>query len=642
MKDMRELNEAPLVGASCEPLEDDIMKWFGIVVAPEGTPYAGIPIRFTLEFSSEYPQKPPNCFFDHDIRYAHGAVMQDSQGRYAVCLNLFNNFAAIHTEWSTTHEGWSPAYTVKSILLSMQALMLSDMLSTRSSDIEAVRITAASFKCAKTNHDGSDPEKWFPCVLLDNTSVSKEEYSLDTHFYVCYASKVSLRESAVLGLGVSITNGGKGILSSPCEYLSELAFLEGCRSSSTNIHFDHWIPILIQRENLEFVLEKFINSVKEICAKINFERPIEEQVLKVCSSIMCSLIIEVMKNENNLTANDKFIHGYVAIYRLLVEYAAINARIVEYVDQFLTDFKLHDEKRKKENVPNLGELLVGLTICNLKWIDVADAVLLESDTRSVFWYCVGNYKSRAQYSELYDTSYNNEDRVDKVFRATHTGRSFIMFQVNFVEMSKKLTSDILEANHRLATADFVNELKETYLKVNSVTNWDEYFSFLKLPSPSRAERNARLIEAVKMSDKQGYTDREKRKDDGHGGRSFGRGRVLRGGRGNEGRGVRGGEGRRGGGRRIEGEGRGGDGRGDEGIRNDEGREAAKKPQTQAAMCGGGFAALNFESSDSDESPRGRIEGEVGGRRGGGGRGDEGGRRGGRFHGGRNGRGRGRG
>ena len=33
------------------------------------------------------------------------------------------------------------------------------------------------------------------------------------------------------------------------------------------------------------------------------------------------------------------------------------------------------------------------------------------------------------------------------------------------------------------------------------------------------------------------------------------------------------------------------------------QEAAKKPQAQAAKCGGGFAALSFESSDSDESPR---------------------------------------
>ena len=36
------------------------------------------------------------------------------------------------------------------------------------------------------------------------------------------------------------------------------------------------------------------------------------------------------------------------------------------------------------------------------------------------------------------------------------------------------------------------------------------------------------------------------------------------------------------------------------------QEAAKKPQAQAAKCGGGFAALSFESSDSDESPRARA------------------------------------
>ena len=36
------------------------------------------------------------------------------------------------------------------------------------------------------------------------------------------------------------------------------------------------------------------------------------------------------------------------------------------------------------------------------------------------------------------------------------------------------------------------------------------------------------------------------------------------------------------------------------------QEDAKKPQTQAAKFGGGFAALGFDSSDSDESPRARA------------------------------------
>ena len=105
-------------------------------------------------------------------------------------------------------------------------------------------------------------------------------------------------------------------------------------------------------------MEKFIKSVQEICIKIKFTKSIEEQIFKVCSSIMCSLIIEVMKNENNLTANDKFINGYIAIYRLILEYSNINPNIVKYVDNFLNDFKLIQSKRKKDIVPNLGEMLV--------------------------------------------------------------------------------------------------------------------------------------------------------------------------------------------------------------------------------------------------------------------------------------------
>lgn len=508
IKDLKELRDEPLIGTNCEPLEDNLMIWYGIVMGMDGTPYENIPIRFTLEFSSEYPNKAPKCFFDTDIKYQGGASYKDSSGRYVVCLNIFGNLDHVHTEWKTQQEGWTPAYTVKTILLSMQSLMISDMLSSSPKDVDLTRESALKFKCSVSKHDGSDRTKWFPKVILASeatTSITTKKYDPYRDFYCCYVRKDSYADGAELGYGVSIVNPRSGMLSSPCEYLSLQAYNDGNRRSSTNIEFSYWIPICIESKNLELVMPKFIDSVKEICKGIKYQGTIDKQVCKVCCSVMCSLVVEVMNNKNNLTANDKFINGYFAFYRLLLEYAKSHPSIVTYIDKTLNDFKKTEKLRSKDSVPNLGDMLVALTISTLKWEDISDVFLLECDARNVFWYCIGNRSTPASHRELINTNYKNTDRVNKVFNATRTSQNFVMFQAKFSEVAKKLTSEVMESNNGLAPKELLDELKNTYQQVTLITSWDDYFTFLKLPIPNLQQRNQQLIDAVNVSNRQGYT-----------------------------------------------------------------------------------------------------------------------------------------
>lgn len=506
-KDFRELQNEPLVGASCQPLETDLMTWYGIVMGMDGTPYEGIPIRFTLEFSPDYPNSAPKCFFDTDIKYQGGASYKDSSGRYVVCLNIFGNLDHVHTEWKNQQSGWTPAYSVKTILLSMQSLMISDMLSTRPSDIQSARENFATFRCSKTGHDGSDRTKWFPQVVLSSeatTEMTIRKYDPYKDFYCCYVKKDSYADGAELGYGISVVNPRNGQLSSPCEYLSLMAFNEGNRRSSTNVPFDYWLPICIEDKDLESVMDRFTFCVKSICKEIKYNGSLDQQVYKICCSIMCSLVVEVMNNRNNLTANDKFINGYFAIYRLMLEYSKLHPTLVTYVDKILNDFKTKESNRSKNVVPNLGELLVALTISRLRWEDISEVFLLECDARNVFWYCVGNRNSPPSNRELINESYNNLDRVTKVFNATRTSQNFVMFQAKFSEVAKSLTSEIMESNFGLAPKELLEELKNIYQTVTTIPNWDAYFDFLKLPIPTNSVRNTQLINAVKVSKKQGY------------------------------------------------------------------------------------------------------------------------------------------
>lgn len=110
-------------------------------------------------------------------------------------------------------------------------------------------------RCPITHHDGSDPAKYFPRVITSpeeaaqiaalHASSQVQSTPLDNH-YICYANQQKTARNAVLGYGVHVVNSRLGTLSSPCEYLSLDSYKNsGIRRSSTNLPFEHWLPILV-------------------------------------------------------------------------------------------------------------------------------------------------------------------------------------------------------------------------------------------------------------------------------------------------------------------------------------------------------------------------------------------------------------
>ena len=131
-------------------------------------------------------------------------------------------------------------------------------------------------------------------------------------------NKTSYYEDNKIGYGINIDNPRIGMLSSPCEYLTLDAFNKGVRKSSTNKQFDYWLPILIKSDDWKNIHEEFINRINKICQIISLDKAdLHAKVFKICSSIMNTLVVEIMNNKNNISMNDKFIDGYFAIYRLL-------------------------------------------------------------------------------------------------------------------------------------------------------------------------------------------------------------------------------------------------------------------------------------------------------------------------------------
>ncbi|CCF72751.1 ubiquitin-conjugating enzyme E2 I [Babesia microti strain RI] len=84
----------------------DIMKWICKIPGKKGSIWEGGEYTLTMEFTEDYPSKPPRCKFTtvlfHPNVYPSGTV----------CLSILNE-----------DEDWKPSITIKQILLGIQDLL---------------------------------------------------------------------------------------------------------------------------------------------------------------------------------------------------------------------------------------------------------------------------------------------------------------------------------------------------------------------------------------------------------------------------------------------------------------------------------------------------------------------------------------
>jgi ubiquitin-conjugating enzyme E2 D/E len=103
--ELAELLKTPVPNCSAGPIDDkDITKWQATIFGPEDTPYHGGVFILNIDFSTEYPFKPPRVVFKTPIYHCN----INMQG--GICLDILKN-------------NWSPALNISKLLLSICSLM---------------------------------------------------------------------------------------------------------------------------------------------------------------------------------------------------------------------------------------------------------------------------------------------------------------------------------------------------------------------------------------------------------------------------------------------------------------------------------------------------------------------------------------
>lgn len=103
LADIRALSQDSCVSA--DSVDGDLTHWKGHLKGPEGTPYESGQFIINIEIPADYPYNPPKMKFDTKIWHPN---ISSQTG--AICLDVLG-------------KEWSPALTIRTALLSIQALL---------------------------------------------------------------------------------------------------------------------------------------------------------------------------------------------------------------------------------------------------------------------------------------------------------------------------------------------------------------------------------------------------------------------------------------------------------------------------------------------------------------------------------------
>eukprot|EP00930_Biecheleria_cincta_P061019 TRINITY_DN4658_c0_g1_i3.p1 TRINITY_DN4658_c0_g1~~TRINITY_DN4658_c0_g1_i3.p1 ORF type:complete len:605 (-),score=120.13 TRINITY_DN4658_c0_g1_i3:350-2164(-) len=578
LQDLKKLQEEPIPLAAAEPCTDDLTLWNGIIGVEMEIPVFGlitVPLHFLIDFPADYPQSAPNIGFSFEFQYNGGAhyTMPDGRlkGKKVICLDILGNFGGMHTEWKqTVGSGWSPAYTVTTLLVQLQSVLcdLGKEMSSREREItyqsavrfaeknpsavlqildadeirelkqrkrlsqalvkvlggdEALALRAESF--AKLACFADDDVKMHEFITLlghigsastaGGSSPRSSEESAEVDTNICCFSTGKLYTEALLGVGVSRSRNN---LATAGELLAQEAFDGGLRQNTNKSPFEFFLPVWINAahaEKSEAWRACLKASVLRIGVAVYNVREGDSAILEVFPRLINQLIVEMMRPDaakSEAIATFEAMCNFWRTFRWLVD---TRPSLQKKVSESLTRFVNDESKRHKDHTPDLGVMLVLFTVfqdsvsCPARQ-GFVDAYLDENSLRWVMWWQRAGAKPEST----------------PVFEATRVSREICMFQLMVVDVVigqvVTLLKEVERTNCKLS--DRLETLQSQWRDMKKSTDsWGKYFENIGATRPNFASTNDWIGKTVQRAAAKGpkYGGESK----GHGkGKSSGKGK----------------------------------------------------------------------------------------------------------------------
>ncbi|CAK0800499.1 unnamed protein product [Prorocentrum cordatum] len=544
LADLRRLQDEPIPLANASPCSDaDLSLWNGVIGCEMEVTHIGfvtVPLHFLIDFPSDYPTGAPNIGFSFEFGYRGGASYTEHSGRLrgkkVICLDILGNFGHVHTEWKReVGSGWSPAYTVSTLLIQLQAVLCSLGAQQSQQERDVTYQTAVRFcernpgavleimdeeelRDARARRRRREQQLLKACGgdealadraraiahkagvtargdLMDSfldllsdvastgcgshASASEHEPcepAVDAN--ICCWSTGKLYTESLLGVGLSRE---KRNLATAAELLSKEAFDGGLRQNTDKSAFEFFLPVWINQshaaERKEW-REVLLNSCGTIGSKVYEVTDQDDAILEVFPRLINQMVVEMMKPEaakSEAIALFEALCNFWRTFRWLVD---TRDSLRKKVGKALSSFVAEEKFRLKDRCPDIGALLVQYTVLQddpacPKRQDFIDAYSDECSLRWVMWWQRSNTRPEAT----------------AVFEATRVSREILMFQMMVIDVvigDVALTVRDMEASNCKLPAR-LEELQARWReRKQTVRDWAGYFTCIGATRPQAA------------------------------------------------------------------------------------------------------------------------------------------------------------
>ena len=234
-------------------------------------------------------------------------------------------------------------------------------------------------------------------------------------------------------------------------------------------------------------------------------------ICQLLSTLMNTMVVQLMKdvekeeNRSNTYASEKALEGYCAFHHMLLYFAHRYPSIVKMTNHQVDTFISSESHRHKRYTPNLGTLLVCLTLSDTGWGRLWKPLILESFDRNVRWLL-------QKHPKLGTHGPSDDERIRTTFYGSRTSLRLLMFQVYFTKHigrpqgARGFRDVLVPYEKRLGrpTTAQKEDLQEACKAILAVDSWNEFCSRCALPPLTMPILISMLHQAVINSRRKKY------------------------------------------------------------------------------------------------------------------------------------------
>ena len=354
---------------------------------------------------------------------------------------------------------------------------------------------------------------------------------------MCFHTKAKIDDpDTILGIGLKVQYYPDGKMlqaaSSPLDILSKQAFFnENVRTGvwgGLNDTFSCFLPLVLNQSHATMSVDLMEETIYHVMARCDIlsrqknqkhgrqsscqVKGHETEVISdsthfhplmafhLLATLMNSMVVELMNSAEegsrvSLFASEKALEGYCSFHHMLLFFAQRYPMIRDYAEKQVRRFLSAYYYRHKRQVPNLGILLVCLTLSRTGWDSLRKPFVMESFDRNVLWLL--RKEPRLERGDILSA-----DRLSWTFEGAKTSLRLLMFQTYFMSRIGRpkgmlgTPSIVLDRyNKQLGkpSPDQKHDLQVASKEILAVTTWPQFFQYIRGPIPS----SSRLVEILK-------------------------------------------------------------------------------------------------------------------------------------------------